>query len=552
VLDFGLARMTTLAESSSTPSSPGSTQSPTMTSPAILTHTGVILGTAAYMSPQQARGEAADRSTDVWALGCVVYEMLTGRRAFEADGVANTLAAILREEPDWSALPADTPEPLRRLLRRSLEKDSRRRLPEMGSARIEIADAAAALTDAAAGIVAPRAGPRPGRRLVGALALVLAGLAGIAVGVGVATLLRRPPQLTEMHVEIATPPTTDPVSFALSPDGRKLVYVASSDRRSQLWLRSLDTGVVQALRDTEGGSHPFWAPDSRSIGFSARRALYRLDLDGTPPRRLAAAPAFSGGAWSPDGVILFTLVGDAPLSRVASTGGEAVMMPYESESARGQRFPQFLPDGRHFLYFVADAAGRGTYLGELDHVERARLLDTDTAAVYAAGRLYFGRGGSLFVQDFDPERLVLVGPARLLADQLEADSFGRPALSASATGSVVYRTGSGGPRQRLVWVDRTGSELSETYALEADSGNLALSPRGDVVALSRNIEGNSDIWLLELERGVFTRLTFDPAPEVYPVWSADGGRVAYSARLSEPAPPVGGGGRQSTSPRTVG
>jgi eukaryotic-like serine/threonine-protein kinase len=386
VLDFGLAKALDAAAPAADVS-----LSPTLTSPA-MTRLGVVLGTAPYMSPEQARGKTVDKSSDIWAFGCVLYEMLSGARAFGGNDVTETIAAIIRAEPEWSRLPASTPDSIRRLLRRCLEKDGKRRLADIRDARLEIDEAEHAPRVASS--VAPGKSRRR-ERLMWSAALVL------VASVAVASMLRRgntAAPLPEMRVEITTPPTTDVVSMAISPDGEKLAFVASSDGRPRLWLRSMATGSARPLAGTDGASFPFWSPDSRSIGFFANEMVNRIDVDGGSLRALARAPVGAGGTWSGDGVILYTLVPDSPISSVSDTGANPAFLPGAADRLQGgHRFPQFLPDGRHFLYYVADGAARGVYVGSLDGPDRTRLFDADAAAVFLPpGEVLFLRASTLY------------------------------------------------------------------------------------------------------------------------------------------------------------
>ena len=322
VLDFGLAKALDPAAASS----PEAMNSPTITSPA-MTQAGMILGTAAYMAPEQARGTAVDRRADVWAFGAVLYEMLTAKRLFAGATMSDTIAAVLTREPEWTALPTGTPPPIRKLLRRCLEKDRKRRLTDAGAARLEIDDALTASptpeATVASGAPATTASPRGRLPLIAALTAVTA----LAIALGIPTLrhLREapPPTPPEMRVEITTPSTDAPLQFALSPDGRSLVFVASGGGLPRLWLRPLDQTEAQPLAGTEGANNPFWSPDSRSIGFFAAAELLRLDIAGGAPLVLATAtPPSASGSWSADGTILFPRnVGDS-LWRIGATGGE--------------------------------------------------------------------------------------------------------------------------------------------------------------------------------------------------------------------------------------
>ena len=391
LLDFGLAKAL-----EPVPSVAGPMESPTITSPAA-TQLGIILGTAAYMSPEQARGHAVDRGADIWAFGCVLFEMLTATRAFPGTDTTETVAAILRDEPEWPRLPAETPDSIRRVLRRCLVKNRKRRLADIRDARLDIDDAQSEKPGGS--IVAPDRN-RWRERLAWSGAVALAAL--VAAAVMLRGRSEPVPVGFETRVEINTPPTTDLTSLAISPDGEKIAFVALSDGLPRLWLRQLGTGVARPLRGTEGASHAFWSPDSRSLGFFTSEKLFRIDADGGAPRPIATAAVAAGGTWSRNGVILFTPVPDAPVMRVSAEGSAASYLPRTQMDAQpGQRFPQFLPDGRHFLYYVAES--RGVFLGEIDRPERRRLFDADAAAVFAPpGDVLFARNGTLYFATIRP------------------------------------------------------------------------------------------------------------------------------------------------------
>ncbi len=351
VLDFGLARA---LEPASHAVASGALA--TVTSPAA-TAFGVILGTAAYMSPEQACGQSVDRGADIWAFGAVLFEMLTGARAFQGSDPTQTVASVLRSEPEWSRLPPGTPESIRRLLRRCLAKDRRHRLADIRDAGLEIEDAK---QRGSIPVSATGAGLRARKRW-----FWIAGL-GSSVAVAVSLLLGRdspPPLRPEQRVEIVTPPTNDPLSFAIAPDGRHLVFVALSDGRPRLWLRNIESGIEQPLRGTDGASLPFWSPDSQSIGFFASERLLRMRLDGSAPRTLAPVVIGTGGTWNEAGAILTPMVPDSQLFRVSAESGQPVPQTIPPPEG-GHRFPAFLPDGKHFLFFVAES--RAVFLGSLD------------------------------------------------------------------------------------------------------------------------------------------------------------------------------------------
>jgi serine/threonine protein kinase/Tol biopolymer transport system component len=516
VLDFGLAK----AFDSET-TEVNLSNSPTLSAAA--TYAGVILGTAAYMSPEQAKGLPVDRRTDIYAFGAVLYEMLTGRKAFQGDTVAETLAAVLKVDPDWAMLPTDIPEAIRRVLRRCLQKDRTRRLQAAGDARIEIEDARA--EPAAKGPPVPSTASRSRERLAWTAALAMA----VAIAVPAVMYLRSaPPDAPETRTEIVTPPTSDPTSFALSPDGRQLVFVASGEGPSRLWLRSLAGTTSQPLAGTEGAVAPFWSPDSRSLGFFSDGALKRLDIGGGAPQTLAKSAAPAGGAWNAEGTVLFSPGNTfGPLFRIPASGGEAVAIA----TLAGQSFyrsPQFLPDGRQFLFSaLATPETSGIYLGSLDSGEITRLTSADTAGIYApSGWLLWVRGGTLVAQRLDLQRRALTGAPVTVAEPVAFSGL-VGAFSVSESGLVAYRPGRAGRRQ-LSWFDRAGKSLGTVGAPdEALLSGPSISPDDRRVAVFRSVQDKFDIWLLDGART--SRFTFAEGFDQWPLWSPDGGRIVFSS-----------------------
>src|SRR6516162_6138394 len=392
---------------------------------------GLIVGTPSYMSPEQARGQPVTKQTDIWAFGCVLYELLTGKQAFHKETLTDTIVAVLEQEPDWQALAPTTPTAVRSLLRRCLQKDKDRRFRDIGDARIEIEEA---LAETKAPINDARSASdldgEPRRRVSGYKQWLPALIATVLIGTVIIWMVasRTVTAPPEVRFELATPLTPDPKSLAVSPDGQQIAFAATSNGRPQLWLRSLNSTSSRPLAGTDGGIFPFWSPDSRSIGFFNEGKLKVIDIDGGLVRVLANAPNPLGGAWNSDGTILFTPNYAGPIFRILSAGGDpAVVTRVEGQQA-SHRFPRFLPDGRHFLYYVpggvntnARTEARGVYVGQLDVGATRRLLDADAAAVYVPpGYLLFVRQRKLIAQKFDPAKQALSGNPFPIADQLLA------------------------------------------------------------------------------------------------------------------------------------
>ena len=363
------------------------------------------------MSPEQVRGVPADRRADVWAFGVVLYEMLTGRPAFPGETTSDVLAKVMERQPDWAALPAATPPRVRELLRRCGRKDPKTRLQAIGDARIQIEE----LTSGARR-KPPQSPTHSSRRYAvcgspGASRCSRSCLQPRWQSPPRWYLRRVVPDPFPARFEIPTPPTSDPVSFALSADGRQLAFVATAEGQSRLWVRPLDQLTAQQLPGTEGASYPFWAPDGRALGFFAHGKLKRIDLGSSSPQILADAPSGRGGTWNRDGVLVFAptaVVGVSVLMRVMATGGTPVPVTRLVTGQGSHRWPQFLPDGRHFLFFMAYGRPetQGVYVGTLDGGEPTRVLAAESPAVYAPpGALLWVREGVLVAQRFDPDEV---------------------------------------------------------------------------------------------------------------------------------------------------
>jgi serine/threonine protein kinase len=522
VLDFGLAKAVDDAPVSGTASN-----SPTLLSHAA-TRAGVILGTAGYMSPEQARGKPVDKRADIWAFGVVFYEMLTGRMLFSGETASETMAAVMMKEPDWNRLPANLPARVWHLLRRCLTKEPRNRMRDVGDARITIEEVQ---SGAEVDGEFPQTPSRRRSKVLVGIAAILFLTTITSLGTLSVVYLNRtePPAPPEIRFEVSTPSTANPMSFAISPDGRRLVFSASNEGKSQLWVRRLDSITAQPMAGTDGATYPFWSPDSASVGFFADGKVKRIDIAGGAPQVLANAGAGRGGAWNREGTILFGQAA-ASIFRVPATGGEAVALTRLETGQGSHRFPQFLPDGRHFIYFVQ---GQGVYAGSLGAASPSprRLASSDVAAVVSPlGFLLFPRQTTLLAQAFDFEREELSGNPFPVAEQVAFDA-GTYAPGFSATSSIVaYRTGSAGLTRQLTWLDRSGKSVGTIGAPDVASlTSVELSPDGKRVAVHRTVDGNMDVWLIDAARGVPTRFTYDATADLQPLWSPDGSRVVFSS-----------------------
>jgi serine/threonine protein kinase/Tol biopolymer transport system component len=533
VLDFGLAKALDPAGGAGRAGEAGRvglSMSPTITSPAQMTGSGVILGTAAYMAPEQARGKPVDKRADIWAFGCVLFEMLAGRRAFPADDITDAIVGIVSKEPDWSALPDTVPAVVLTYLKRCLQKDVRQRVRDIGDVRLALEGA---FEPAVVSAVDARESRAPQRTWLSWSLAAAAVVVIVALTVPALRHLRETsaPGLPETRADIVTPETDEPTSFALSPDGRQIVFVASVNGVSRLWLRPLSGTQAQPLAGTDGARAPFWSPDGRAIAFFASATLKRLDLGSDTPRVLAPVIIGQGGTWNTDGVILFAPSLLTPVMRVSASGGPAQPVTILASGETGHLAPTFLPDGRRFLYLVFGLADTsGIYLGAIDNPRApTRLTAADSRAAYLAadapdgGWLLWSRGGALLAQRLDIDRAMLTGTPLTLGDRINT-------VSTASSGLIAYRA-MAAPRRQLTWVDRDG--VARGTVGEIENAGLGPSPRvspdGRRIAVTRLMQGNDDVWILEGGRS--SRLTFDPASDASGVWSPDGSRMAfYSTR----------------------
>ena len=534
VLDFGLAKVLDPADSSSRSSQNGS-----HTVSITAGEAGVMLGTAAYISPEQARGKPVDKRTDIWAFGVVLYEMFAGQRLFAGETVSDTLAAVITKGPDWGGLPASTPPAIRQLLRRCLNKDPKQRLRDIGDARIVIEETLTGSPDVGASLV-PAPGRRQGSPLRRALpwALAVVFLLGTIVSSLSYWRLARAPVRTTIS-EIEPPEKTRFATLsgyfggapALSPDGRTLAFAATdATGKTMLWTRSLDSHASRPVPGTEGASGPFWSPDNRSLGFFADDKLKAIEVSGGPAVIVADAPWEGGGSWNRDGTILFVAGYTKGIYRVSALGGTpARVIAVDTSEFATYALASFLPDGKHFLYLAIGPhpATTGTYFASLDGKEKRLVLRERNSALYASGYLLYPRGDTLLAQTFDPERGQLQGDPHPVAEHV-AIVAGIGLFDVSENGILVYQTGGVANENRLSWFDRVGKNVGVTGEV-GDYYDVRLSPDGEKLVSNAGTP-MSEIWVDELARGVHMRLTVDPDTDHgVPVWSPDGSTILFGA-----------------------
>jgi serine/threonine protein kinase len=530
ILDFGLAKLR--------PQQPvGMADAPTQKR---ITEPGVVMGTVNYMSPEQVRGLEADHRADIFAFGVILYEMLTGHRAFRGDSAVEVMNAILKEEPgELTETKEKIPPQLEKIVRRCLEKTPERRF--QSTSDLGFALEALSTPSGTALATATNGTKRSGWRdfsarnapLIGLIAVASCAL--IALALAVAYFNRSSTDTRAVRLTF-TPPenlTYDNGPFdhvAVSPDGQRLAFTGrSSDGKRQIWVRPLDSAEAQPLPGTDDPVDPFWSPDGRSLGFGSQGKLKRVDLAGGRPQTLSNALRFNGGSWSRDGVILFVPNEGRGVFRIPATGGEPTQVTsLTSAQTPGHRNPYFLPDDRHFLY----QAGGSTFVGSLDSKEVKQVLADGAPAVYAPpGWLLFVSNGALRAQRFDATRLELKGEAVALTKRTNLRAVRGLPISVSENGTLIWQ-GDQGRDSELVWFDREGKQrdivgsqiqgvrMGETPRLSPDGKRVATSPLTPQTL-------NQDIWVIDLARDLPTRLTFDPSRDTNPIWSPDGSRVAY-------------------------
>jgi len=547
VLDFGLAKAMD-PTGGATGSASQLAQSPTLTLGA--TVQGVILGTAAYMAPEQAAGGSADRRADVWAFGVVLYEMLVGRRLFEGETVSHVLAGVLKDEPDFALLPDDVPPRILRLLRRCLRKKPRERLQAIGDARIMIDEVLAGASDEAPAGVAPEVVrvKRPAWQVALALAAAVASgaLAVVALGGTRAARSATPRTLSEISLPAAQRLASG--APVLSPDGTKLAAVlfdVESSKRT-LWIRNLASGEWRAVQGSENARLPFWSPDGRSLGFAASGQIRRVDLDGGRPVPLATAPLTCGAAWGAEFIVFCSDLG-APLQRVPPSGGAPEPTTEKPGEVTIFVTPSFLPDGRRFLFRAANrqnAGGGGKLvLGSTDGAASRELLPSESRGWLDGGQLFYMRGATLLARPFDAAAGKLAGgDPRILAEGVD-DAFS--GMFSAASGLLVYAPSRAELGARISIYDRTGKRIDE---IDSDTylDDLVLSPDGRRAAVMKTSTGADndrtvDVWSVDLARKVLSRATYGENDDD-PVFSPDGKEIAFAHKGSLYRRPVDGAG----------
>jgi len=540
VLDFGLAKAMEPAGASTV----NATMSPTISVHA--TQAGIILGTAAYMSPEQAAGKVADKRSDLWAFGVVMFEMLTGRRAFDGETVSHVLASVLKDEPNWAALPANTPVPLRRLLRRCLEKERRQRLDSAADARLEIDEALGTPSiDSSADRIGVDAQPSGWRRTL-PWAVAVACVVALALVLALWAPWRTVPSLAPLWLSTELGADTSLVidqgaAAVLSHDGKLLAFAAQkgSGVESQLFVRRLDQLQAMPLAGTDGARNPFFSPDDQSVAFFAGGRLKKIAVTGGAAITLADAPNGRGGTWAEDGTIVFTPdnLPQVRLLRVSSAGGTPQPVTTLAQGETTQRWPQMLPGGKALLYTGAPSTtgwdNANIVVQPLPAGERKILVKGGYYGRYLpSGHLVYLHEGRLFAAPFDLDRLEVIGRAiPVLQDVMTSALTGGAQFAFSDSGTAVYFPGENSDLNTvpIVWIDRDG-KTAPLRSTPANWTSLLFSPDGSKLAMDISDGKQRDVWIYEWARDALLRLTFDPTDDVNPIWTPDGRRVAFGSK----------------------
>ena len=551
LMDFGLAKPAPALSAASgvnplTPSTPTLSMASLSASASPLTQKGMVVGTFQYMAPEVLQGAEVDTPADIFSFGCVLYEMITGRRAFEGKSQFSVLGAILDKEPERiSAVRPSSPAQLDDTVARCLAKNPDQRYGCMHDVKIQLEVLAASLHRGIAQASMSKTAATGSK-----VAWLLAGITALlALSFGAAYLLQAPKASPVIHSSILPPAGTTFVTMApasgppvVSPDGMRLAFTARNDKgKIILYVRPLTSLTAQPLTGTEDAMYPFWSPDSRELGFFAGGKLRKINAAGGPPQALCDASNGRGGAWGKEGVIVFTPSAPQPLFRVPAAGGapELASKLDLSNGENSHRWPSFLPDGKHFLFWGRNSRGAQQhvlYIGELGSLQARALMKSDSMAVYASGYLLFMRDQTLMAQPFNPRRMELTGEPAAIAEGVATNGgTARPLFSVSENGLLVYQSGEATGGWNLFWFDRGGRKTG-SVGEAARYFAPVLSPDGTRLAVSifSGLQGTGDVWIFDLRRGTSTRLTFGPALQQIPVWSPDGKTVFYASSAKGP------------------
>ena len=549
ILDFGLAKLRP---------NPGEQNGSEDATRKAITNPGVVMGTVGYMSPEQVRGDKSDHRSDIFSFGTILHEMISGRRAFRRDTMAETMTAILREQPEELSTSNPNINPaLERIVNRCLEKKPERRFHsahDLGFALESLSAQSSSASSSGSGLTTQTSialiGETNRSKWRERLPWIVAGISIVGLLSLLAFTLARPRRsetspTVSRFVVMAPENVNMLLSPELSPDGRDLVFATVKDGETALWIRPLGSLIATQIPGTEGVSNPhFWSPDSRSIAFPVAGQLKRLDLPGGNPKTLCALPhgvPGNGGTWNKDGVILFSAAGK--IFRVSANGGTPELVIGEDPNTDGvSRYPIFLPDGHHFLYLKTGTQQGASYseifATSIDGGERTRLTSAESHARYTAaggGNLIFARDGALVAQSFDAASLKLSGEPYTISEKVSINIMESGFFSVSGDGTVVLDPmGSRFDFQVLEWFDRSGKPLGtlgENGSYMSSVSNQKLSPDGKRVAVSK-VDPQTrtrDIYVIDIARNTSSRLTFDPGEDQYPIWSPDGSRIAWNS-----------------------